>query len=128
MKAKVTVTEYNPLNEYSLKQFAAFAGGDQENLREILVSFISSGKKNAELFKQSIEDENVIMISELSHKMLPLYRQLEAKNIVGLLSQLEQKDIQSPGNEMYYSIAKSALNMIETLLLNIQKREEISLS
>lgn len=122
------MTENNAHNEYSLRQFAAFAGGDPENLREILVSFINSGKKNAELFRQYIEDESVIMISELSHKMLPLYRQLEAKDIVDLLSQLEQRDIFLPDHEHYYSMAKSALNMIDTLLLNIQKREGISFS
>lgn len=121
------MTEYNAQDEYSLKQFAAFAGGDPKNLREILVSFINSGKNNAMLFRQYLEDENIIMIAELSHKMLPMYRQLEAKNIVDLLSQLEQKDVFSPDQKQYHSMAKSVLNLIDTLLRTIQKREGISL-
>lgn len=114
-----------PQIEYSLKQFAAFAPGDPEGLREILISFVSSGQQNVKLFRQYIEEENVNMISELSHKMLPLFRQLEAKHIVDILSQLEQKETYLSGREEFYSMANSSLNKIEELLLIIQKREGI---
>jgi hypothetical protein len=124
---KLEEANHLPQNDYSLKQFAAFANGDPESIREILISFIRSSKQNVKLFRQYIEEENVIMISELSHKMLPLFRQLEAKEIVDLLLQLEQKDNYILGHGQFFSIAKSSLDMIETLLETIQKKERISI-
>ncbi|MDP2888388.1 MAG: hypothetical protein Q8P34_05385 [Bacteroidota bacterium] len=78
-----------PHKSYNLDQFKAFAAGDQESLRQILGSFIVSGKRNANHFRKFIDEKNTKEVSELSHKMLTLFRQLEAKDIVGLLVQLE---------------------------------------
>lgn len=119
------MTGYNPQNEYSLKQFAAFAGGDPENLREILTSFISSGKKNVEFLRQYLEDENVSMISELSHKMLSLFRQIEANGIAELLSKLEQQTDFRLDKNQYLLHGRLALEQIEALLLFIQTEENI---
>ena len=112
-------------NGYSLKQFAAFAEGDQESLRQILVSFINTGKQNAMLFRQYLEEENDNDLSELSHKMLSLFRQLEAYDIVELLSQLEHKDFARMYNKQDYLRGKLAIEKIEALLHSIQKEENI---
>ena len=113
------------INGYSLKQFDAFAEGDPEVLRQILVSFISTGMQNEVLFRQYLQEENPIALSELAHKMLPLYRQLEAHDIVELLSQMEKKDIAGLNAIQFYSQCKTALERIEVLLRTIQKVENI---
>lgn len=125
MKTNVTMSEYKAQNIYSLKQFTAFAAGDPESLREILISFISSGKKNIKIFRQYIEDENVIMISELSHQMLPLFRQIEANDIAELLSGLEQQGDFRLDNKQYYLFGRLVLEKIEALLHIIQTEENI---
>ncbi|HEY3391063.1 MAG TPA: ATP-binding protein, partial [Prolixibacteraceae bacterium] len=114
-------------NGYNLKQFAAFAEGDPESLLQILVSFIKTGKQNSVLFRQYLHDENDHAISELSHKMLSLFRQLEAKELVALLSQLENKDFALRHHEQYYDCGKLTIEKIDEFLCTIQKEESISI-
>lgn len=112
--------------QYNLEQIAAFASGEQESLRQILVSFLKSGKQNALLFKNYLHEKNENAISELSHKMLPLFRQLEAYDIVELLSQLEQKTRTGISREKWHAEATLALDKIEQLLVTIQREEGLS--
>jgi len=112
-------------NGYNLNQFTAFAEGDPESLRQILVSFIRTGKQNALLFRQYLQDESDHELSELSHKMLSLFRQLEANDLVGLLSQMEHKDFASLHRKEFYSCGKLAIDKIDALLQTIQKEENI---
>jgi signal transduction histidine kinase/FixJ family two-component response regulator len=121
------VKENSGKTGYNLKQLDAFAEGDPEVLRQILESFISTGKQNAVLFRQYIFEENYNGLSELSHKMLPLFRQLEAYDIAELLSQLEQKDFARLYSIKYFSQGKSVLERIDRLLDTIQNEENIVL-
>ena len=116
---------YSWHNGYNLKQFAAFAEGDPETLVQILVSFIKTGKKNAELFRQYLQDRNDRALSELSHKMLSLFRQLEANDLVELLSQLEHNDFAAKSNKEFYLCGNLAIEKIDTLLQTIQEKENI---
>ncbi len=118
---------YSQHKGYNLKQIAAFAEGDPESLRQILVSLISSGKQNAIHFRQCLDEKNINAISDLSHKMLPLFRQLEVNDITELLARLEQKDFTLTDNRQYYLWGKLAIEKIDVLLNTIQKRENISI-
>jgi len=118
-------SEYSHHNGYNLTQFAAFAEGDPESLMQILVSFIKTGKQNALLFRQYLHDESDLELSELSHKMLSLFRQLEANDLVVLLSQLEHKDFASLHHKEFYSCGKTAIDKIDALLQTIQKEENV---
>jgi len=121
------VSGYSWHNGYTLKQFSAFAEGDPESLMQILVSFIMTGKQNAILFRQYLSDENDRALSELSHKMLSLFRQLEANELVGLLSQLEHNDFARLSKSEFYLCGKMAIEKIDALLETIQREENIHL-
>ena len=112
---------------YNLDQLAAFAAGDPDSFREILCSLINTGKENIALFKQYIEQEDKDALSALSHKMLTLFRQMEATDIVELLSRLEH-DHNGPDNHQYYLWGKLALEKIEDLLHTIEKEEHIAIN
>lgn len=112
-------------NGYNLDQLAAFAAGDPESFREILTSLINTGKENTALFRQYIESENKDAISALSHKMLTLFRQMEATDIVELLSRLEQEP-NGQDNPQYYLWGKLALEKIEALLGTIEREEHMA--
>ena len=110
-------------NGYNLEPFAAFAAGDPESLRQILASLIHSGKENTSLFRQYIQDENKDALAALSHKMLTLFRQMEATDIVELLSRLEQNS--GSDDQQYYRWANLALEKIESVLHTIETEENI---
>lgn len=112
---------------YNLKQIAAFAEGDPESLRQILVSFINTGKQNALLFRQYLHEENDVGLSDLSHKMLSLFRQLEATDLVELLSQMEHKDFAHINKKQFYLCGELAIEKIDALLHTIQKEENVSI-
>ncbi len=114
-------------NGYNLDQFTAFAGGDPESLRQILVSFINSGNQNVKLFRKYILEENEKGVSELSHKMITLFRQLEAHDIVELLIKLEQMDEHPKDIKHYFSWSRSAIEKIEAMMKSIQNDENISI-
>ncbi len=118
---------YSRHNGYNLEKFAAFAEGDTESLTQILVSFIKTGRQNATLFRQYLKDENDLALSELSHKMLSLFRQLEANDVVELLSQLEHQDFANKHTKQFYLCGKLAIEKIDALLLTIEKEENISI-
>ena len=115
-------------NGYNLKQLTAFAAGDPESLRQILTSLVHSGKENTALFRQYIQDENKEALSALAHKMLTLFRQMEATDIVELLSRLEQKDSNWQDSQKYYICGILALEKIETLLHTIETEENMLVS
>ena len=110
-------------NGYSLKQLEAFAAGDTESFRQILVSLIHSGNENRTLFRKYIQDKNKQAISALSHKMLTLFRQMEATDIVELLSRLEQKQPNGLDDQQFYICGNLALEKIEALLRTIESEE-----
>ncbi|MGE5427707.1 MAG: ATP-binding protein [Methylococcaceae bacterium] len=114
------------LNGYNLEQLAAFAAGDPESFKEILSSLIHTGKENTILFRQYIESGDKQAIAALSHKMLTLFRQMEATDIVELLSRLE-RDSSVINNPQYYLWGKLALEKIEALLQVIEKEEHIAI-
>lgn len=115
-----------PEKRYNLDQFKAFAAGDAESLRQILVSFIASGKRNAKHFRKSIDEKSISEISELSHKMLTLFRLLEAQDIVELLVQLEDVEELLFDDQQYFLLSRLALEKIESLLQVIQENENIT--
>jgi signal transduction histidine kinase/FixJ family two-component response regulator len=111
---------------YNLDKLLAFVEGDQESLRQILVSFVNTGNKNLQLLRQYIEEENIGSIAELSHKMLPFFRQIEVNDVVELLVQLERNDFHTLSKEDYCSIGKSVAEKIEALLQKIGKEENLN--
>ncbi|MBW8332823.1 MAG: hypothetical protein K0M40_12440 [Prolixibacteraceae bacterium] len=115
-----------PEKRYNLDRFKAFAAGDAESLRQILVSFIASCKRNAKHFRKSIDEKNISELSELSHKMLTLFRQLEAQDVVELLVQLEDVEELLFDDQQYFLLSRLALEKIESLLQSIQENENIT--
>ena len=111
--------------EYKLDHLLAFAERDPESLNQILVSFIDTGNQNLKLLIKYIEEEDTNSIEELSHKMLPIFRQLEAIDVVELLVSLERNDIHSLDKEHYYSNGRQAIKKIDILLQTIKKEQNI---
>lgn len=74
---------------YSLKSIMLFTDNDQEATNKIVESFIRDTQHHLHLFATYIETGQTEAISQLAHKMLPMFRQLETSAIIGLLEKLE---------------------------------------
>lgn len=102
---------------YSLKTVRAFAQDDEQSLRLILQSFMSSSLENLKRLKQYLKEGNNSELAELAHKMLAMFRQLEAHEIVQLLKQLEEKNTPL---EQLQARAQQVIPLIEQLLQEIK--------
>ncbi len=77
---------------YTLKHIRAFADHDEEALRRILDSFVTTTREHIGRLQSSRQEGQWEEVSRLAHKMLPLFRQLEAEAVVGLLEKLEHPE------------------------------------
>ena len=83
-------TETVPTNNlYTLSEIKSFAGEDQEALNAILVAFIESTRANLQALEFAFEKAENEKVSAVAHKMLPMFRQLQAKHLVAHLEILE---------------------------------------
>lgn len=108
---------------YRLDRLIAFSGGDSESFKQVMNSLIRSCKQNVRLFAECLHEKDDEAISDLSHKMLTLFRYLEASEIVKHLVILAQRKSDFAGSAYYYALGNSVLEMIESLIQTIQKNE-----
>ena len=109
-------------DNFNLQSFMRFALGDPVSFREIVAAFLESGRRNAELFRQYLMKKDIHSIAELSHKMLPMFRYLEAQEVVRILTVLKQDNPVYSDTAQYQKMAGMGLAKIELLLDAIGER------
>lgn len=116
-----TITEKATENrEYTLKNISVFADHDPENLRQIIQSFRISTEEHLHLFKQYLQEKQYEDISRLAHKMLPMFRQLEANALIGPLEKLEHPDKSGLTRENIHTLTNEVIEKGWQLLQLIQ--------
>ena len=82
-------TDMQATEGYTLKNILQFADNDEEALTSIIQSFLKTTREHLVLLKEYQQSKQWLSIAQLAHKMLPMFRQLETKEIVSALEQLE---------------------------------------
>ncbi|WP_321333269.1 ATP-binding protein [uncultured Bacteroides sp.] len=77
--------------ELNFASLLVFSADDKEAAHNIIESFITETTKNAVTMNAALQAKDVVMISSMAHKMLPLFTLLGASEAVSLLSWLEGK-------------------------------------
>jgi signal transduction histidine kinase/CheY-like chemotaxis protein len=103
---------------YSLTSLQSFLTDDDEALKEFLTSFIKSTKKNLTQLENAIVENNILEIKEISHRMCPMFKQIQAHDITGILDNLELKDLPI---ESISSDFKELKNQIATIFILLEK-------
>ncbi|SNR56378.1 Response regulator receiver domain-containing protein [Maribacter sedimenticola] len=67
-----------------------FIGNDEAALNEILSTFLKDTEENAKNLTAAVDALNITEINKTAHKMLPMFRQLNAKKVVDVLEQFER--------------------------------------
>ena len=103
--------------EYSLEEIFLFTGEDQVALDTILTAFIESTRLNLKEIENSVEKGDQERVSQIAHRMLPMFKQMKANEIVPKLQDLEEK------KQVAFSMEqiKELLQEIEVLLFQLQK-------
>ncbi|HSJ11392.1 MAG TPA: response regulator [Gillisia sp.] len=104
-------------SEYSLEEIFLFTGEDQVALDTILTAFIESTRLNLKEIESSVEKGDQERVSQIAHRMLPMFKQMKANEIVPKLQGLEEKKPAAFSGEHI----KAVLEEIEVLLFQLQK-------
>jgi signal transduction histidine kinase/DNA-binding NarL/FixJ family response regulator len=81
----------SPINKkINLDNLYHITGGDEQFVKQMLVSFIESTKKGLEEMKEAVRTEGLDTIAELAHKMLPPCRHIGASELSNLLKKIEE--------------------------------------
>ncbi|MCC9041275.1 response regulator [Myroides sp. M-43] len=78
---------------YNTRSLTQFIGDDINALKNLLVIFIDSTKENLIDMNYAKEESDIEQISNIAHKMLPMFKQLEIKAVIHTLEVLEDKSI-----------------------------------
>tara|TARA_R110002050_G_scaffold110892_3_gene223606 strand:- start:15576 stop:18035 length:2460 start_codon:yes stop_codon:yes gene_type:complete len=97
---------------YSLKTISSFLGDNNENLKEVIHTFIKDTDENLEILKKATKALNIPTINSVAHRMLAMFRQLEVKDSIGILEEFEhltkedlsEKELKLKFNKLQHSI------------------------
>ncbi|MCK8520845.1 ATP-binding protein [Aquimarina sp. D1M17] len=106
----------DPDKEYSLNDLMLFAHGDSESLYAILDTFYESTIENIADLKNMVNEQDIEQIQKIAHKMLPMFKQIKAKEVVPLLTKLEHHEQYDLDNDTVLKLAKQAVINIESLI------------
>lgn len=115
-----------PSNQlYNLDKIREFIGASTDAMNNILVIFIESTQENLLDLKYAAEDLDIESLSNIAHKMIPMFKQLEILKIVPLLEHLEDHSItfQNKNEAIKYVnnieiLTKGVISMIKNIELS----------
>ncbi|MEG2100817.1 MAG: ATP-binding protein [Flavobacterium sp.] len=79
---------------YSLKTLKEFLGQDNDALKDILKAFMASSNENFTALENAIAEENIADIRAIAHRIAPMFKQIEAREIGAILKILEQNHLE----------------------------------
>jgi len=104
---------------YSLKSLSQFTHNDPESLNTILQTFIESARDNCEALQDAASADDIDMVAQIAHKMIPMLRQMEVYSIVEKLLPLEDMTIQFIDGELQLYI-DDIYRRVTELCLNLE--------
>ncbi|SEP15293.1 Hpt domain-containing protein [Flavobacterium sp. CF108] len=101
---------------YTLDTLKEFLGNDKDALHDVLKAFIISSNENLELLENAINEKNVPEINSIAHRIAPMFRQIEARDIGILLKTLEQNNLEAADSRDIFEALKAKTNKLFALL------------
>lgn len=97
---------------FSLASLHLFLNNDAEAVKNIIESLIHSTDANITELENNIEKLELQKIKEVAHKMAPIFKQIEAKEVALILTQLESQDFNSSQLKEHLSHLKSKTSVL----------------
>ncbi|WP_051947183.1 hybrid sensor histidine kinase/response regulator [Muricauda sp. MAR_2010_75] len=123
----VSNTNANPLQEtipkpntnlFNTEGIAAFLESNHA-VREVLEVFMENTLKNMELLTLAVEQNDADELRSISHKMLPMFRQLEIHEIIPILQRLEQLNGDAQSKSVFSDLGqlKKVISKLENAIM-----------
>lgn len=107
-------------NLFSLEVISSFLGDDRDGIAEVLHTFITDTTKSMDRLKEAIDSGTIKDINSISHKMLPMFRQLRAKEGIPILERLETLGLPDINTKELRQDYRELKNNVTVLILAIK--------
>lgn len=114
--------EVDPAKGYTLEDLKQFADQDPDSLQSILNVFVDSTTNSLYDLNTAIDNKSCTDINKIAHKMLPMFRQLHAEDIISILEKLEDPELPCTSKVVLRSLG-SIVNQKTNHLLKSLKEE-----
>jgi HPt (histidine-containing phosphotransfer) domain-containing protein len=94
----------------------SFLSDEDEALKEVLLTFMTSTKESLQFLEQAILEDNFLGIKNSAHKMNPMFKQIKASHISTVLDQLELEDHTIQNINIIFTDLKNKIAILFTLL------------
>ncbi|CAC9973431.1 ATP-binding response regulator [Flavobacterium panici] len=101
---------------YTLDTLKEFLGNDQNALNDVLKAFIISSNENLDLLENAIHEKNVPEINSIAHRIAPMFRQIESRDVSILLKTLEQNNLEIADSKDIFEALKAKTNKLFAVL------------
>ena len=115
-------------HQYTIEGIKAYTGDDEETFREVLLSFAITTTQNIKLFRGYLKEKDYNEITSLAHKMLPMFRQFKAEEIVEILLMFEREMFNPAMTEQWTKSGLDVINEIERMMEDIIFRYQLPFS
>ena len=110
-----------PTQLYSLETLKEFLGNDNDALRDVINSFIESTEENLVSLNNAITEKDIAEISTITHRIAPMFKQIQANNIANTLKALEKNEFKEEDLATVFEGLKTEIE----ILFNSLKEEAI---
>lgn len=115
---KISDTEIKPTEEitptqlYSLETLKEFLGNDDDALRDVINSFIESTGENLVYLSKAIAEKNQDEISTITHRIAPMFKQIQSNDIANTLKALEKNEFNDEDLENVFEGLKTKTEIL----------------
>jgi signal transduction histidine kinase/CheY-like chemotaxis protein len=106
------IEESVPTQLYSLETLKEFLGNDNDALRDVINSFIESTDENLVFLNKAITEKNIAEISTITHRIAPMFRQIQSYNIANILKALEKNEFKDEDLQNVFEDLKTKIKVL----------------
>ena len=108
-------TEPVAAEKINLHNLYHISGGDEQFVKQMLVSFIATTKKGLNDMQEAVKSGQWETVADLAHKMLPPCRHIGASDLVDLLKKIEESSLNNVDVSAAESLSGESLREFETV-------------
>lgn len=105
-----------PAQLYSLETLKEFLGNDNDALRDVINSFIESTEENLVSLNKAITEKDIAEISTITHRIAPMFKQIQANDIANTLKALEKNEFKEEDLATVFEGLKTKVEILFTSL------------
>lgn len=102
-------------DNYDLSDIYEFSGHDEEAMQKIIHAFLKGSEDSLQELKAAYKEKNINKMGKIAHRMLPMLRQMKAKDLTGLLVKMEaREEINKSEFSFFEKKIKDLMSSLET--------------